>query len=96
MRKSEAESIGSLINRYIAESGNSDAFDRGKICFLWPEIVGPGVNRHTVRRWVDGDMLHVVITSAALKNELMFLRSELTRRLNEAAGANVISNIVIH
>lgn len=96
MKKSEAESVGTLINRFLAESGNSEAFDRAKICFLWPEIVGPGVNRHTVRRWVDGDMLHVVISSAPLKNELMFLRSELTRRLNEAAGAEVIKNIVIH
>lgn len=96
MKRSDAESVGALISRYIAESGNSDAFARGKICFLWPEIVGPGVNRHTVRRWVDGDMLHVVISSAPLKNELMFLRTDLTRRLNEAAGAEVIKSIVIH
>lgn len=96
MKKTEAEQVGDIIRRYIAMSGNQDAFDRGKVCYLWPEVVGPGVNRYTVRRWVDGDTLHVVISSASLKNELMFLKSALVEKLNAAAGANIINNIAIH
>lgn len=96
MKKSEPERVDNLIQRFIAESGTESAFSRAKACYLWPEIVGPGVNRHTVRRWVDGDTLHVVISSASLKNELMFLRSALAARINEAAGSDVINNIMIH
>jgi hypothetical protein len=45
---------------------------------------------------VDRDELHVCIASASLKNELSFLSSSIVKRLNEAAGANVISKIIFH
>lgn len=40
--------------------------------------------------------MHVHIDSAALKNELSYLRDTLVRQLNEAAGKEVINAIIIH
>jgi len=96
MKRHEAESVGSIIRRAIEASGASEAFDNQRLCYLWPEVAGPVVNRHTTRRWVDGGTLHVAISSASLKNELSFHRSALIRHLNEAVGHQVINNIVFH
>lgn len=96
MKRSEPESVGQIIARCIAESGCSEAFDKAKVCFLWPEVVGAAVNRYTVRRWVEGPALHVVISSASLKNELMFMRSSIVDKLNAAAGRHIIDSLILH
>ena len=64
--------------------------------YMWPEIVGPGVNRYTTRRYVDHGVMHVYLSSAVLKNELSFHKTSLVEQLNRAAGSNVISQIVLH
>lgn len=96
MRRTEAKRIDEIIGEAIEAAGTRDAFNRQRICYLWPEIVGVSINRLTTRRWVERDTLHVCITSAAVKNELSFVASQLVERLNRAAGANVISRIVFH
>lgn len=96
MKKREALTVGQIIEQGIAETGHKQDYDRQRAAFCWAEVVGPAINRHTVRRWVDRDVLHVWITSASLKNELQFHIPRLLELLNGAVGSNVLSNIVIH
>ncbi|MDE7125832.1 MAG: DUF721 domain-containing protein [Muribaculaceae bacterium] len=96
MQRREAESVGDIIKRAIESSGAAEAYDNQRICYLWPEVVGHLINRHTTRRWVESGTLHVVITSASLKNELAFHRQTLISHLNKAAGRDVINNIIFH
>lgn len=96
MKRTDPEQVGALVKRLLRENDLDGLADRQLIYSLWPEIVGPGINRYTSRRWVDGDRLHVVLTSAALKNELTFHREKLAEALNRAAGKTVIKDVVIH
>lgn len=96
MKRSEAKSIKDIIDVALNESGMASTFDEQKLCYLWPEVVGPGINRYTTRRYVENGVFHVYLTSAALKNELQFHRSRLVEELNKAAGRDVITNIIIH
>ena len=96
MKRSEAQSIKEIIDIALNESGMASTFDEQKLCYLWPEVVGQSINRYTTRRYIDKGVLHVYLSSAALKNELQFHRSRLVEELNKTAGRNVISNIIIH
>ena len=96
MKKREALTVGQIIEQAIADTGNRQEYDRQRASFYWAEVVGPAINRHTVRRWVDRDVLHVWITSAPLKNELRFHIPRLLQLLNDAVGSSVLSNIIIH
>lgn len=96
MKRSEAQSIKDIIDIALNESGMASTFDEQKLCYLWPEVVGQSINRYTTRRYIDKGVLHVYLSSAALKNELQFHRSHLVEELNKVAGRNVISNIIIH
>lgn len=96
MKRHEAQSFGELFEKLIDSVGARDTFDQQRICYLWPEVMGPTINRHTMRRWVDGGTLHVVITSAALKSELGMMRTAIVDRLNQAAGKTVITTLQIH
>jgi len=96
MKRSEAKTVGEIFQEAIAKAGMSEAYDEQRASYLWPEIVGPTVNRMTTRRYVANGTLHVFITSASLKSELSFLTDALIKRINDAVGKQVIKSIVIH
>lgn len=96
MKRSEAKTVGEIFNEAMAQAGMSNVYDEQRASFLWPEIVGPTVNRMTTRRYIENGVLHVYISSAPLKSELSFLTETLLRRINENIGKNVIKSIVIH
>ena len=50
MKRTEAQSIKSIIDAVINDSGMASTFDEQKLCYLWPEVVGQGINRYTTRR----------------------------------------------
>lgn len=96
MKKREPQLVSDIIQTAIDRSGTRQAYEQQHICYLWPEVVGPSINRYTTRRWVEHDELHVCIASASLKSELSFLASSLVQRLNAAAGRQVITKIIFH
>lgn len=96
MKRTEPRSFADIFNEGIARAGASNAFAAQRACYLWPEIVGPGVNSYTFRRNVEGSTLHIYISSAPLKNELSFHRTTLLDRLNAAVGCQALTDIVFH
>ncbi len=96
MKRREAEQIGDLIRRAVESAGVAERFDAQKVCYLWPEVVGPTINRFTTRRWVINDEMHVAIASGPLKTELAYMAVGIANRLNELAGRHVISKLIIH
>lgn len=96
MKRRDEMSVGEIMDMMISEAGLTDEYNRQRLCFLWAEVVGPFVNRHTMRRFVTDTTLHVYLNSAALKEELSYMLPQLVERLNQAVGAPVITDIAIH
>lgn len=96
MKKYETLSVGEIIRRAMEQTGSMDTYMQQQACFIWPDIVGPAINQATIRRWVNGSELHVCLSSAPLKNEVMFLSDQIIKMLNKNLGQNVITKIIIH
>ena len=96
MKRTEPKQIGQIIADALAQEGLTGVMAEQKACFLWPEIVGPGVNRYTTRRYVERGVMHVYIPSAVLKNELSYIRTRLVEQINRAVGSDVITSIIFH
>lgn len=96
MKRTEALAVGDILKAMIESGGDSGEFDRQKAAFLWSEIAGPTINRVTTRRYVDGDTLHVYISSASIKNELAYMTNGLADKINESLGRRVIKKIALH
>lgn len=96
MKKSDAMSVTDILNLYINDAGQRDVFDRRKVEYLWADIVGQAINRATIRRYVDGDVLHVYISSAPLKSEIAFMADAIVKALNDAVGSQIITKLAIH
>lgn len=67
-----------------------------RAAYLWADIVGPGVNRFTSKRYVKDGVLHVYITSGPLKSELSFRRSSILDEINRILGRPVLREIRLH
>ncbi len=96
MKRSEALAVGDILKAMMESDGDVAVFDRQKLSYLWSEVAGAYINRHTTRRFVDGDTLHVFIDSGPLKSELAYMIPTLTEQLNNAVGKHVIKKISIH
>ncbi|MDE5723823.1 MAG: DUF721 domain-containing protein [Paramuribaculum sp.] len=96
MKRTEPQLFSEIFSKLVEQSGHSDTYAEQRACFVWPEVVGQGVNRYTTHRYVDHGVMHVYLTSASLKNELGFHKSTLIEQINRRVGRNVITSIVIH
>ena len=96
MKRTEAQQVGDIINHFLKEEHLEGKFDEQRALTLWGEIVGPGINRYTVRRYVSGGVMHVTLSSAPLRNEMMLTQSSLIAKINKAIGRDVIQEIVFH
>lgn len=80
----------------IESGGNTDDYARHQVEYLWSEIVGQVINRETLRRFVEKDILHVFMANGPIKSELAFMAPSLVDKINEVMGRHIISKIKIH
>lgn len=96
MKRTEPRSFAEIYAEAIEKAGMTDTFAQQQASYLWSEIVGPGVNRYTTKRYVADGVLHVFISSAPLKNELLFHRAAIIKNINERVGSEAIKEIIFH
>jgi Zn-ribbon-containing, possibly RNA-binding protein and truncated derivatives len=94
MKRTEAKNIGQIINDLLRKENLDVALDEHRACALWPQIVGDGINRYTIKRYVKDGVMTVHLSSASLANELMLNRDRIIKLINEAIGRDIISEII--
>ncbi len=94
MKRASAQSVGEIIDNFLKQERLDTRLDEHRAVALWPEVVGPGINRYTVNRTVKNGVMTVVLSSASLRNEMMLSRSALMRRINDMLGGEVIKEII--
>jgi predicted nucleic acid-binding Zn ribbon protein len=94
MKRTEAKNIGQIIADVLRKENLDVALDEHRASALWPQIVGDGINRYTIRRYVKDGVMTVHLSSAALKSELMLIRASIIERINEALGRDIIKEII--
>lgn len=94
MKRTEAQTIGQIVDNFLHHEQLDTQLDELRASALWQQVVGQGINRYTASRTVARGVLTVHITSAPLRNELMLMRSSIIERINAALGREVIREIV--
>ena len=94
MRRNEAEQIGSMIRKFIRQSGLESPLNEYRLVQAWKDVVGPAITSYTTHLSIKNQILYVQLSSSVLRQELMMGRDMLVRNLNEQVGAQVIVNII--
>jgi predicted nucleic acid-binding Zn ribbon protein len=85
------EAIQELLESYQLNT----KLDEVKAVDAWERIMGPAIARHTRHVSISNRTLYIEINSAALRQELSYGKSRIRNLLNEAAGADVIDDVIL-
>ena len=61
----------------------------------WNELLGITIAKKTRSLRIQNRKLYVSLHSSVVRNELSLIKDELIPKLNEAAGMNVIDDVIL-
>ena len=60
----------------------------------WEKVMGDMIAKHTKDIYLNKQLLYVTLDSAALRNELSLAKSKIIKMLNDAAGKEIVKEII--
>ncbi|MCK8491258.1 MULTISPECIES: DUF721 domain-containing protein [Spirosoma] len=84
------DAIGQLLKAYQLQT----RFNETYLEAFWGRMMGPTIASRTNRIYVRDRKLHIEITSAPLRNELVNAKQKLIQLVNKDMGTDVIDDVV--
>jgi hypothetical protein len=95
MQKKNAQSISDALADFFSEnSALKVKMAQRRVIREWGELLGEGIAIYTGNLYFNRDTLHVHLTSAVLRAELLMIKEELIKKLNDHAETPVVREIV--
>ena len=95
MRRSNTQTIASVIKDYLKEAQIEGKLKEVQVVNSWEELVGKTIARRTNRIYIKNGKLYLHINSSIVKNELLMFREGIIKRINTNAGEEIVKEIVI-
>ncbi len=87
--------LGDVIRSTIRELGIEKPIQQYEALVVWPKVVGEKIAAVTEPRHIANGKLFVKVKNAAWRNELVFHRADLIRKMNQQIGRSVVRDIVL-
>lgn len=94
MFKKHPEALHDILKRFLREEGLETPLLQQRALAAWEKVSGSLGARYTAEKYIKNQILFVKITNPALRQDLLMMRSQLTRRINEAVGASIITTSI--
>jgi hypothetical protein len=94
MRKTNTQSIGSVLKSYVRENNLERKLNELDLIKSWESVMGKTVSRYTGNLYIQNSTLFVETTSPIVRNELLMMKEEIRVRLNEVVGEELIKAII--
>ena len=94
MRKSNTQSISSVLKSYVRENNLERKLNELDLIKSWESVMGKTVSRYTGNLYIQNSTLFVETTSPVVRNELLMMKEEIRVRLNELVGEELIKAII--
>jgi hypothetical protein len=88
-------SIQEAMQQFLKHSRLKYGIQAVQIEEVWAEIMGQTIAKYTDKIRLTGSTLFVTTSVAPLKNELLYQKDVIIKRVNEALGEKVIKEVVI-
>ena len=95
MRRSKTISISEAVDDYFKVMKLDTKLKETGIINSWESIVGKAIAMKTTNIYIKNKVLYVHLSSSVVRNELLMLREALCKKINDKAGADLISEIVL-
>ena len=77
----------------IRQNGLETPLMQRRLVESWDEVAGEIIAKYTTEKYIRNQDLCVHIENPALRSEISMMKTELIRKLNNAAGGQVIREI---
>ena len=95
MERKEVKRIDSLLQQFIKANKLERGLAEYRLMKSWPELLGITVAKKTKSLSIRNRKLFVTLHSSVVRNELEMIKDTLIPRLNEAAGMQVIDDVIL-
>lgn len=87
--------IGDIVKQFLEKYGKNDLFLEKRAFESWDKVVGPLIARYTKKVNSKNGVLTIQVLNGSLRFELMGMKSEIIKKLNQEVGKEVIKDIIL-
>lgn len=95
MKRKEVIKIDSLLHQFVKANKLEKGLAEYRLMKSWKDLLGITVAKKTKSLSIRNRKLFVVLHSSVVRNELEMIKDTLIPKLNEAAGMDVIDDVVL-
>ncbi len=96
MEKHNSMPINILLDNWLRNEGLETPLLQHKMIKGWPEVMGPRVAQYTKDIKIYNNVLRVKISSPALRQNLLMMRTEIARKMNDYVKAQIIQEVTFY
>ena len=94
-RFNEEQSMQDVLKSFISHNKLQGVIDKVEVKEVWFNLMGNGVANYTEEVELRKETLYVKLTSAVLREELMFGREKIIKMINEQIGKEVVKTLIL-
>ena len=94
-RDKDGRKLQQVFETWLRVNGKLEEYAAARITSQWETIVGKAISRHTTAIYFSNKTMYLRISSSIVRSELLMLRSQLIDVINQKAGIELITDIVI-
>lgn len=95
-KKKQPELIGNLIDSILQERGYLSICKEWDVVAKWPVIVGEKIASVTECTRMEDGRLYVKVSSSSWRNEIVFLKDEIIKKIRKETDCSTLYDIVFY
>jgi predicted nucleic acid-binding Zn ribbon protein len=95
MEKTNIRKISDILQEFLRDNKLDVKLKERQLIESWEELMGKTIFRATKQIYIKESKLFVVISSSVIRNEIHMLKQEIVKKLNEKAGEDIITELVL-
>ncbi len=95
MERKDFKKIDTLLHQFVKANGLERGLAEYRLMKSWKDLLGITVAKKTKSLRIKNKKLYVTLHSSVVRNELSLMKDSLIPKLNEAAGMDVIDDVVL-
>ena len=88
------EAFGAIVRRLIQDYGIEKPIRRCRALQIWPDAVGDRIASVTEPQRISDGKLFIKVKNASWRNELIFYKPDILKKLNDSLGSHIIEDII--
>ena len=95
MKRQNDQPLGEVIQQWLNDSRMREKLNEKKLIAGKEEIFGKAISKYIERLFVKQKKLYLKLSSAQLRQELLFRKIQLIERINEKIERGFIEDVVL-